>query len=71
VHNFQAEIRVKKEKLEEEAEAKMCIACLERDIAVCLVPFFHAVLCQACSGSISSCPMCRVAVQEVNHIYLG
>ena len=41
-----------------------CVVCLERPRAVVLLPCRHLSMCALCAAGVSTCPMCRSAVEE-------
>ena len=41
-----------------------CVVCLERPRAVVLLPCRHLSMCALCAAGVSTCPMCRFAVEE-------
>ena len=48
----------------EEGGDASCVVCLERPRAVVLLPCRHLSMCALCAAGVSTCPMCRSAVEE-------
>jgi hypothetical protein len=47
-----------------EGDDPSCVVCLERPRAVVLLPCRHLSMCALCAAGVSTCPMCRSAVEE-------
>ena len=48
----------------EEGGDASCVVCLERPRAVVLLPCRHLSMCALCAAGVSTCPICRSAVEE-------
>ena len=47
-----------------------CVVCLARPRAVVLLPCRHLSLCALCAAGVSTCPMCRGAVEETMAVFV-
>ncbi len=58
-------------------DAKACVVCLDNLRSTAILPCGHVVLCDACAregtadGSITTCPICRGAIEQVVHVFLS
>ena len=55
---------------EEGADDASCVVCLARPRAVVLLPCRHLSLCALCAAGVSTCPMCRGAVEETMVVFV-
>jgi CRP-like cAMP-binding protein len=44
-------------------EERLCVVCLEREKTMLSVPCGHIAACRTCHEPLSSCPLCRTAIQ--------
>jgi len=66
------ELKRAKEELE---ESKLCTFCLERSVAIILLPCGHACLCKECAKllgtkTLVNCPICRVPITHYHDVYV-
>lgn len=50
-----------------QAEEEECVACLDLQANVCLIPCGHVCLCTSCAEKLphpKTCPMCRMAIEQ-------
>lgn len=47
-----------------------CVICLERAREMLLQPCNHVVCCRACSYRVTTCPVCRSAVQSRTRVFI-
>jgi hypothetical protein len=52
------------------AAAPACVICLERAREMLLQPCNHVVCCRACSYRVTTCPVCRSAVQSRTRVFI-
>uniref|UniRef100_A0A1J3EL51 RING finger protein B n=1 Tax=Noccaea caerulescens TaxID=107243 RepID=A0A1J3EL51_NOCCA len=50
-------------------EKILCRVCFEDPINVVLLPCRHHVLCRTCCEKCKKCPICRVLIEEVCHVF--
>ena len=55
---------------EEGDDDASCVVCLARPRAVVLLPCRHLSLCALCAAGVSTCPMCRGAVEETMVVFV-
>ena len=51
-----------------------CAICMERRIAITLVPCNHTLVCRTCYVALpapKACPKCRVAVEAATVVFIG
>ncbi|XP_031442310.1 E3 ubiquitin-protein ligase MYLIP-A [Clupea harengus] len=58
------------ERLRALREALLCALCCEGQIDAAFCPCGHMVCCQSCATRLQLCPVCRSAVENVQHVYL-
>lgn len=56
---LEVEKRQLQSRLDEAREALICRVCLDRPVAAVFMPCAHLNACQACSTSLTLCPLCR------------
>ncbi|XP_068244752.1 baculoviral IAP repeat-containing protein 7-like isoform X2 [Palaemon carinicauda] len=59
MESLEAEKKKLKARLEEAREALTCRVCLDKPVAAVFMPCAHLNSCQACSMSLTLCPVCR------------
>ncbi len=52
------------EKLQKLQREKQCKICMDRDIAIVLIPCGHLVTCQECSVTLTKCPICCGSITQ-------
>ncbi len=52
------------------AAAPACVICLEHAREMLLQPCNHVVCCRACSYRVTTCPVCRSAVQSRTRVFI-
>ena len=55
---------------EEGDDDASCVVCLARPRAVVLLPCRHLCMCALCAAGVSTCPMCRGAVEETMVVFV-
>ena len=55
----------------EAEKASNCVVCLERAREVAFDPCGHFVCCSECGLRVSTCPLCRGAIERNLRIYVG
>ena len=60
----------RKRRREEEC-VRHCVVCLERAREVAFDPCGHFVCCSECGLRVSTCPLCRGAIEKKLRIYVG
>eukprot|EP01119_Soliformovum_irregulare_P004223 TRINITY_DN15228_c0_g1_i1.p1 TRINITY_DN15228_c0_g1~~TRINITY_DN15228_c0_g1_i1.p1 ORF type:complete len:336 (-),score=41.70 TRINITY_DN15228_c0_g1_i1:72-1049(-) len=56
---------------EDDSDAGLCKICLEKEINTAFLPCRHSALCEECSLSIETCPLCRNTIAQTILIYRG
>jgi len=51
-------------------EARQCKVCMGRPCDTILLPCSHFVLCGACAGSVTRCPICRQTAHDKRPVYM-
>ena len=51
--------------------ASNCVECHEREREVAFAPCGHFVCCSECGLRVSTCPLCRGAIEKKLRIYVG
>ncbi|XP_076444797.1 baculoviral IAP repeat-containing protein 7-B-like [Babylonia areolata] len=51
-------------------DKQLCKICMERDVEVIFLPCKHFVCCAPCSAALRSCPICRVAIESVDKVFM-
>ncbi|XP_066969407.1 E3 ubiquitin-protein ligase MYLIP-A-like [Macrobrachium rosenbergii] len=59
MESLEAEKKKLKVRLDEAREALICRVCLDKPVAAVFMPCAHLNSCQACSMSLTLCPVCR------------
>lgn len=54
----------------QQAQLPECAICMDRPVAVCLVPCGH-LWCGKCADSVPACPQCRRSVEERVKVFLA
>ena len=70
VETPQAEKASRKRRREEEC-VRHCVVCHERAREVAFDPCGHFVCCSECGVRVSTCPLCRGAIERNLRIYVG
>ena len=52
-----------------EADAKLCIICLDEECVEVLVPCGHNLFCSECATDLKLCPVCRTTVETHIRVY--
>ncbi|XP_022530002.2 E3 ubiquitin-protein ligase MYLIP-B [Astyanax mexicanus] len=64
------EEEVCRQKLQRLQEALTCVLCCDAEIDCALCPCGHVICCQNCANQLQHCPMCRLEVNRIQHVYL-
>ena len=63
------------EKLQRENETlrdkHLCKICMECDVEVIFYPCKHFVCCVSCGATVSVCPICRVAIESIDKVFMA
>lgn len=51
-------------------EQRLCRVCMDQDIARVFLPCGHMLCCGDCASRLESCPMCRVAVEAAQPVFV-
>ena len=70
LQTLQAKEAPRKRRREEEC-VRHCVVCHERKREVAFDPCGHFVCCSECGLRVSTCPLCRGAIERNLRIYVG
>ena len=70
LQTLEAEKASRKRRREEEC-VRHCVVCHERAREVAFDPCGHFVCCSECGLRVSTCPLCRGAIEKKLRIYVG
>ena len=70
LQTLEAEKASRKRRREEEC-VRHCVVCHERAREVAFDPCGHFVCCSGCGLRVSTCPLCRGAIERNLRIYVG
>ena len=70
LHLHYLEKALRKRRCEEEC-VRHCVVCHERAREVAFDPCGHFVCCSECGLRVSTCPLCRGAIEKKLRIYVG
>ena len=70
LQTLEAEKASRKRRREEEC-VRNCVVCHERAREVAFDPCGHFVCCSECGLRVSTCPLCRGAIEKKLRIYVG
>ncbi|XP_044311291.1 baculoviral IAP repeat-containing protein 7 [Varanus komodoensis] len=59
------------EKLRRLQEERMCKVCMDKDVAIVLVPCGHLVVCAECAPNLRRCPICRGVIRDTMKAFLS
>ncbi|XP_072536462.1 E3 ubiquitin-protein ligase MYLIP-B [Salminus brasiliensis] len=64
------EEEVCREQLQRLQEALTCVLCCEAEIDSAFCPCGHVICCRNCASQLQHCPVCRLEVDRIQHVYL-